>query len=103
MQIDWRLQSIWKITGEERLISWRDIHGHFNSATQLLPKRKNLQVIGEDDMLWIEIASRCKIGNNAPWVLLSLLFLLISVTANKLCWPSDYSQQGVLKKKIWLS
>lgn len=85
MQIDWGPQSIWKITGEERPISWRDIHGHFYSAAQLLPKRKNLQVIWEDDMLWIEIKSLCKIGNDAPWVLLSLLFLLTPVTANKLC------------------
>lgn len=103
MQIDWEPQSIWKITGEERPISWRDIHGHFYSAVQLLPKSKNLQVIWEDDMLWLEIESLCKIGNDAPWVLLFLLFLLTSVTANKLRWPLDYGQQGVLKKKIWLS
>jgi len=51
-------------------------------------------------MLCLEIESLCKISNGASLVLIYLLLLLTSVTADKLCWPLDYGQQGVLKKKI---
>lgn len=75
----------------------------FIVATRILPQRKNSQVIGGGDMLCLEIENLCKISNGASLVLIYLLFLLTSVTADNLCWPLDYGQQGVLKKKIWVA
>lgn len=46
----------------------------FIVATQLLPQRKNSQVIGGGDTLCLEIESLCKISNGASFVLLYLLY-----------------------------